>query len=126
MNRLCITALLAAFVWQHQHLKRVMPLLPFVALLLSTRSFPAYFAYALPALAVAGTAVGTVVGVAGFHHVVSGYRRSSDYLGHSGSAGKLVDVLHHQWTTLHLWNQLPVGKVGVHRGAMMAAVGRPT
>ena len=23
---------------------------------------------------------------------------------------------------LHLWNQLPVGKVGVHRGAMMAAV----
>jgi hypothetical protein len=60
-------------------------------------------AFALPALAVAGAAMGTVVGVAGFHHVVSGYRRSSDYLGHSGSAGKLVDVLHHQWTTLHYW-----------------------
>jgi hypothetical protein len=60
-------------------------------------------AFALPALAVAGAAMGTVVAVAGLHHVVSGYRRSSDYLGHSGSAGKLVDVLHHQWTTLHFW-----------------------
>jgi hypothetical protein len=45
----------------------------------------------------------TVVAVAGLGHVVTGYRRSSDYLGHSGSAGKLVDVLHHQWTTLHFW-----------------------
>jgi len=59
--------------------------------------------FALPALAVAGAAMGTVVAVAGFHHMVTGYRRSSDYLGHSGSAGKLVDVLHHQWTTLHFW-----------------------
>jgi hypothetical protein len=59
--------------------------------------------YALPALAVGGAAMGAVVAVAGLHHVVGGYRRSSDYLGHAASAGKLVDVLHHQWTTLHFW-----------------------
>jgi hypothetical protein len=59
--------------------------------------------YALPAFVVAAGAMGTVVAVAGFHHVVTGYRRSSDYLGHLGNAGKLVDVLHHEWATLHFW-----------------------
>ena len=59
--------------------------------------------FALPAFVVAAAAFGAVVADAGLHNVVTGYRRSSDYLGHSGSAGKLVDVLHHQWTTLHYW-----------------------
>ncbi len=59
--------------------------------------------FGLPAFAVAAAAMGTVVSAAGLHRVVDGYHRSSDYLGHSGSAGKLVDVLHHQWTTLHFW-----------------------
>ncbi len=59
--------------------------------------------FGVPAVAAAGVAMGTVVALAGLHQVTAGYRRSSDYLGHSGSAGKLVDVLHHQWTTLHFW-----------------------
>jgi len=60
-------------------------------------------AFGLPALGVAAAAMGVVVGSAGLHAVVTGYHRSSDYLGHAGSAGKLADVFHHQWTTLHFW-----------------------
>lgn len=60
-------------------------------------------AFGLPALGVAAAAMGVVVGSAGVHGVETGYRRSSDYLGHAGSAGKLADVFHHQWTTLHFW-----------------------
>ena len=40
--------------------------------------------FGVPALVVGCAAMGSVVGVAGLHNVVSGYRRSSDYLGHSG------------------------------------------
>ena len=60
-------------------------------------------AFGLPSLAVFGVAMGIVAGSAGVHAVAEGYRRSSKYLGHSGSVGKLGDVLHHQWTTLHYW-----------------------
>jgi hypothetical protein len=59
--------------------------------------------FGLPALGVAVAAMGAVVGSAGVHAVVTGYHRSSDYLGHAGSAGKLADVFHHQWTALHFW-----------------------
>jgi hypothetical protein len=47
--------------------------------------------------------MGVVVGSAGLHAVDTGYHRSSDYLGHAGSAGKLADVFHHQWAALHFW-----------------------
>ena len=60
-------------------------------------------AFGVPALGVAVAAMGVVVGSAGLHAVDTGYHRSSDYLGHAGSAGKLADVFHHQWTTLHFW-----------------------
>ena len=59
--------------------------------------------FGLPALVVGCAAMGAVVGVAGLHNVVAGYRRSSDYLGHGGGAGKLGDVFGHEWTTLHFW-----------------------
>ena len=76
----------------------------FVARLVLVRSWRRESAgFALPALIVAAAAFGAVVADAGIHHVVTGYRRSSDYLGHSGSAGKLADVFHHEWTTLHYW-----------------------
>jgi hypothetical protein len=60
-------------------------------------------AFGLPALGAAVAAWGAVVGSAGLHAVATGYHRSSDYLGHAGSSGKLADVFHHQWTTLHFW-----------------------
>ena len=60
-------------------------------------------AFGLPALAVAGVAMGAVLGSAGFHAVVDGYRRSSKYLGHNGSVSKLGDVFDHLWSTLHFW-----------------------
>ena len=60
-------------------------------------------AFGLPSLAVFGVAMGVVVGSAGVHAVADGYRRSSRYLGHSSSAGKLAEVFDHQWTTLHYW-----------------------
>jgi hypothetical protein len=60
-------------------------------------------AFGLPALAVFGVAMGSVLGSAGLHAVVDGYRRSSRYLGHTGSVGKLGDVFHHQWSTLRFW-----------------------
>ena len=60
-------------------------------------------AFALPSLGVFCGAMGVVAGSAGIHSVAEGYRRSSKYLGHSASAGKLDDVFHHQWTTLHYW-----------------------
>jgi len=59
--------------------------------------------FGVPALGVAVADMGVVVGSAGLHAVVTGYHRSSDYLGHAGSAGKLADVFHHQWTALHFW-----------------------
>ncbi len=59
--------------------------------------------FGLPALGLGVAAMGVVIGSAGFHAVVTGYQRSSRYLGHAGSAGKLADVFHHQWTTLHFW-----------------------
>jgi hypothetical protein len=59
--------------------------------------------FGVPSFLVAAAAMGSVVGAAGLHAVVNGYHRSSDYLGHSGGASKIVDVLHHQWTTLHFW-----------------------
>jgi MFS family permease len=60
-------------------------------------------AFGLPSLCVFGVAMGIVVGSAGVGAVADGYRRSSKYLGHSVGAGKLGDVVHHQWTTLHYW-----------------------
>ena len=60
-------------------------------------------AFGLPSLGVFCGAMGVVAGSAGVHSVAEGYRRSSKYLGHSVSAGKLGDVFHHQWTTLHYW-----------------------
>jgi len=63
-------------------------------------------AFGLPALAIFGAAMGTVLGSAGVHAVADGYRRSSTYLGHSRSPGKLLDVVQHQWTTLHYWHLL--------------------
>ena len=60
-------------------------------------------AFGLPALGIGLAAMGVVVGSAGLHAVANGYHRSSNYLGHAGSAGKLADVFHHQWTTLHFW-----------------------
>lgn len=59
--------------------------------------------FGLSALGVFGVAMGTVVGSAGVHAVADGYRRSAKYLGHSQSPGKLVDVVQHQWATLHYW-----------------------
>jgi hypothetical protein len=58
-------------------------------------------AFGAPALGVFAVAMAGVVGSAGFDAVADGYRRSQKYLGHSTSAGKLGDVFHHQWTTLH-------------------------
>lgn len=60
-------------------------------------------AFGLPALGVFGVAMGAVVGSAGVHSVAEGYRRSSEYLGHSRSVVKIGGVFHHQWTTLHYW-----------------------
>jgi hypothetical protein len=60
-------------------------------------------AFGLPALVVAGVAMAAVLGSAGFHAVVDGYRRSSRYLGHTGSVGKLGDAFDHQRSTLHFW-----------------------
>jgi hypothetical protein len=60
-------------------------------------------AFGAPALGVFAVAMGVVVGSAGVHAVAEGYRRSSKYLGHTGSVGKIGDVFHHQWTTLHYW-----------------------
>ena len=60
-------------------------------------------AFGLPSLGIFGVAMGVVAGSAGVHSVAEGYRRSSKYLGHSVSGGKLGDVLHHQWTTVHYW-----------------------
>lgn len=60
-------------------------------------------AFGLPSLCVFGVAMGVVVGSAGVDSVGEGYRRSSKYLGHSVSAGKLGDLFHHQWTTVHYW-----------------------
>jgi hypothetical protein len=60
-------------------------------------------AFGAPALCVFAVAMGVVVGSAGVHAVADGYRRSSKYLGHSNGAGKIGDVFHHQWTTLHYW-----------------------
>lgn len=60
-------------------------------------------AFGLPSLFVFGVAMGLVAGSAGLHSVAEGYRRSSKYLGHSPSVGKLGDVFHHQWTSLHYW-----------------------
>jgi hypothetical protein len=59
--------------------------------------------FGVPAFLVAATAMGSVVGVAGLHNVVTGYHRSSDYLGHSGGIGKIGDVFDHEWSTLHFW-----------------------
>ncbi len=59
--------------------------------------------FGVPALVVGCAAMGAVVGVAGLHDVVSGYHRSSDYLGHSGGIGKVGDVFGHEWSTLHFW-----------------------
>jgi len=59
--------------------------------------------FGVPALVVGGAAMGSVLAEAGLHDVVTGYRRSSDYLGHAGGAGKLADVFRHEWTTLHFW-----------------------
>lgn len=60
-------------------------------------------AFGPPALGVFVVAMAAVVGSAGVDAVADGYRRSSTYLGHSRSPGKLLDVLQHQWTTLHYW-----------------------
>jgi hypothetical protein len=60
-------------------------------------------AFGLPAFAVFAVAMGSVLGSAGIHAVLDGYRRSSRYLGHTGSVGKLGDVFDHQWSTLHFW-----------------------
>ncbi len=60
-------------------------------------------AFGLPSLGVFGIAMGLVAGSAGIHSVADGYQRSSKYLGHSRSVGKLGDVFHHQWTTVHYW-----------------------
>ncbi|HST26731.1 MAG TPA: hypothetical protein VLJ76_12155 [Gaiellaceae bacterium] len=57
----------------------------------------------VPALAVGGAAMVSVLAESGLHAIVTGYHRSSDYLGHAGGAGKLADVFHHEWTTLHFW-----------------------
>jgi hypothetical protein len=59
--------------------------------------------YGVPAFLAAAAATGSVVGAAGLHDVVSGYRRSSDYLGHAGGIGKIGDVFGHEWSTLHFW-----------------------
>jgi hypothetical protein len=59
--------------------------------------------FGVPTFLVAAATIGSVLAVAGFDAVVDGYHRSSRYLGHSGGAGKIADVLHHQWTTLHFW-----------------------
>lgn len=59
--------------------------------------------FGAPALGIFVVGMASVVGIAGVHAVAEGYRRSSKYLGHSGSASKLGDVFHHQWSTLHWW-----------------------
>jgi hypothetical protein len=59
--------------------------------------------FGVPAFGIFVVGMGSVLGVAGIHAVAEGYRRSSKYLGHSGSIGKIGDVFDHQWTTLHYW-----------------------
>ena len=61
------------------------------------------FAFGVPAFAVFAIAMGSVLASAGIHAVSDGYHRSSKYLGHSGSVGKLGDVFDHWWSTLHYW-----------------------
>lgn len=60
-------------------------------------------AFGVPSLAIVGVSMGIVASSAGVHAVADGYRRSSRYLGHTHSAGDLVDVFDRQWTTLHYW-----------------------
>jgi hypothetical protein len=60
-------------------------------------------AYGVPAFVVAAAAFGSILAEAGWHAVVTGYHRSSDYLGHTGGIGKIGDVFSHEWSTLHFW-----------------------
>ena len=60
-------------------------------------------AYGVPAFVVAAAAFGSVLAEAGWHNLVAGYRRSSDYLGHAGGIGKIGDVFSHEGSTLHFW-----------------------
>ena len=60
--------------------------------------------FGVPAFAVFAVAMGSVLGSAGLHAVSNGYHRSSDYLGHTGSIGKIGDVFDHQWSALHYWH----------------------
>jgi hypothetical protein len=60
-------------------------------------------AYGVPAFVVAAAAFGSVLADAGWHNLVTGYRRSSDYLGHAGGVGKIGHVFSHEWSTLHFW-----------------------
>jgi hypothetical protein len=60
-------------------------------------------AYGVPALVVAAAAFGSILAEAGLHDVVTGYHRSSDYLGHAGGIGKIGNVFSHEASTLHFW-----------------------
>ncbi len=60
-------------------------------------------AYGAPAFVVAAAAFGSILAEAGPHDVLTGYRRSSDYLGHAGGIGKVGDVFSHEGSTLHFW-----------------------
>jgi hypothetical protein len=60
-------------------------------------------AYGAPAFVVAAAAFGSVLAEAGWHNLVTGYHRSSDYLGHAGGIGKIGAVFSHEWSTLHFW-----------------------
>jgi hypothetical protein len=60
-------------------------------------------AYGVPAFVVAAAAFGSILAEAGLHDVVTGYRRSSDYLGHTGGIGKIGNIFTHESSTLHFW-----------------------
>ncbi|HEX3455339.1 MAG TPA: hypothetical protein VHS03_11985 [Gaiellaceae bacterium] len=60
-------------------------------------------AYGVPAFVVAAAAFGSVLAEAGWHNLVTGYHRSSDYLGHAGGIGKIGRVFSHEGSTLHYW-----------------------
>jgi hypothetical protein len=64
---------------------------------------PELVAYGVPAFVVGASAFGSILAEAGWHDVVTGYHRSSAYLGHTGGIGKIGDVFSHWGSTLHFW-----------------------
>ena len=78
-------AALLLYVWRYASLKRLVPLLPLAALMVSSRSLTTYFAFSVPALAVAASSVRGVDA-----HVFDGRLRT--ILGRSGAVCAAASV----------------------------------